>query len=86
MNIDKIELILDKVEVIGVSAKKVMKDGKIDLADLPTAILLLSEVQGMIEAFNGAKEAFEQAKDIDPAEGLKLVEKLYSVGKAIEKA
>lgn len=86
MDIDKIILILDKIEVLGVSGKKIMADGKVDLADLPVAISLLSEINGMIEAFKGAKEALGEAKDLDSAESLEIVKKLYEVGKSIEQA
>jgi len=86
MDIDKIILILEKIEVIGVSAKKVMADGKVDLQDLPVAISLLSEINGMIEAFKGAGEALDEVKDLDGAEALEIVKKLYEVGKEIEQA
>ena len=86
MDIDKIILILEKIEVLGVSGKKIMADGKVDLADLPVAIGLLSEINGMIEAFKGAQEAFGEMKDLDAAESLEVVKKLYEIGKSIEQA
>ena len=86
MDIYKIILILEKIEVIGVSAKKVMADNKVDLLDLPVAISLLSEINGMIEAFKGASEALDEVKDLDGAEALEIVKKLYEVGKEIEQA
>lgn len=86
MDIDKILLILDQVERLGIGYKKIMADGKVGVDDLPAAIGLLSDVQGFIEAFKGAKEALEEAKDLDAVEGVELVKKLYNVGKAIEQA
>ena len=86
MDVDKILLILEKIEVLGVSGKKIMADGKVDLTDLPIAIGLLSEINGMIEAFKGAGEAFGELKDLDSAEGLVVLTKLYEIGKSIEKA
>jgi len=86
MDIDKILLILEKIEVLGVSGKKIMADGKVDLADLPVAVGLLSEINGMIEAFKGAGEAFGELKDLDSAEGLAVLGKLYEIGQNIEKA
>lgn len=86
MDIDKVLLILNQVEKLGVSAKKIMADGKIGLEDLPVAISLISEIGNMIEAFKGAKEALAEAKDLDGAEALEVVKKLYEVGKAIEQA
>jgi len=86
MDIDKILKILEQIETLGVSGKKIMADGKVDLADLPVAIGLLSEINSMIEAFKGAKEAFGELKDLDSAESLEIVKKLYEVGKSIEQA
>ena len=86
MDIDKLLLILDQIEKLGVGAKKIMKDGKVDMADLPIAVGLLGEIAGMIDAFKSAKEALEEAKDLDSVEGLEVVKKLYEIGKAIEQA
>lgn len=86
MDIDKVMLILDRVETLGVAGKKIMADGKVNLADLPVVIALIPEVKKMIEAFQGAGEAFEEMKDIDPSEGIELLKKFYSIGKAIEQA
>jgi len=86
MDIDKILLILERIEVLGVSGKKIMADGKVNIADLPEAVKLLSDIKKMMEAFSGAKEAFEEMKDLDSAEGMEILKKLYEVGKNIEKA
>jgi len=86
MDIDKILLLLAQIETLGVAGKKIMADGKVDLTDLPAAIGLLSNVNGMIEAFKGAGEAFGEMKDLDAAESLEIVKALYEIGKKIEQA
>lgn len=86
MDIDKLMLILDQIEKLGVGTKKIMSDGKVNMEDLPVAVGMLSEVSGMIEAFKGATEALAEAKDLDSVEGLEIVKKLYEIGKAIEQA
>lgn len=86
MDIDKIELLLEQVKILGIAGKQIMKDGKVDLADLPVLMSLLPQISQMIEATKGISEAFGELKDLDAAEGLAVVKKLYEVGNAIEQA
>lgn len=86
MDINAIEGLISNLEKLAVSGANIAKDGKVDLADLPTAVGLLSEIQPMIENFKKIGEAYEEAKDIDASEAVAIVEKLYKAGKKIEEA
>lgn len=85
-DIDAIINLLDQVQKLGVAGKLILKDGKVDLQDLPQAVALLSEVNDFIAAAKRVGEAYGEAKDLDSSEGLEVVRKMYEVGKAIEVA
>ena len=86
MDINAIEGLIKNIEKLGVAGGKIMADGKVDLADLPHAVALLSDVNEMIENFKNLKEAIGEIKDIDSAEAIAIVQKLYEAGKNIEEA
>ena len=86
MDINAIEGLIKNIEKLGVAGGKIMADGKVDLNDLPHAVALLSDVQEMINNFKKIGEAVGEIKDIDSAEAVAVIQKLYEAGKAIEEA
>ena len=84
--IDSINTIMSQVEILVISGKIVMKDGKIDMRDLPTAISLLGNIGSMIEGFKNVSEAWEESKDIDATEAVALVQKMFDMAKSISEA
>lgn len=83
---EKIDAILDTIKVLGVTGKKVLADGKVNIADLPHAIALLSQVSVMVDSVKGAKGALKQAKDLKEDEVVAIIQKIYDVVEAIESA
>lgn len=77
--------ILEAIELLGVSGKKIAKDG-VSLADLPEAIELLKKLDVLMAAIKDAELAVDEAKDLDQAELLQLGTKVYGVIKAIKEA
>lgn len=86
MDIEKIEALLIEIKELAKAGKLIMKDGKVDMADIAIAVSLLTRVPSIIEAAKGAGEALEEAKDLDTAELIKLVEVMASHVKEIEQA
>ena len=84
--IESILTILIQLEILAVSGKIVMKDGKVDMSDLPTAISLLGNIGSMIEGFAQISKTWDEAKDIDSVEAVALVQKIYEMSKSISKA
>ena len=77
--------IVKAVEVLGVSVKKISKDG-VNLADLPEALELIKQLDVFIAAVKDAKEVIGEVKDLDQAELIQLGSALYSSFKAIKEA
>lgn len=77
--------LLDGVEVLGVAAKKIAKDG-VSLADLPEALELLKKLDVIIEAVKGLDQLDEEVKDLEQAELVELGMKAFAIAKAIKNA
>lgn len=86
METARIEALLVEIKELAKAGKMIMADGKIDMADLGEAVKLLSRIPKMIEAAKGASEALEEAKDLEAAELIHLVEVLAKHVKEVEQA
>lgn len=78
--------VVKAVELLGVEAKKVFEDGKINGDDIPSAIELVKNAQVFIDAVEGIAEVDDEAKDLSEAELLELGTKFYSAVKNIKAA
>lgn len=67
------------IEAVGVPVAKVFADGKVNALDLTHGLELVQNHQKIIDAVTGIEEVVPEAKDIDPAEAVILVQKLYAV-------
>jgi len=83
---EKIEAILEDVKEVVIAAKKIAKDGKVDLSDLPHVIAIIPKLGKFIEDFKAIGEAVEEGKDIDVAEIVALIQAVSAKIKEIEKA
>lgn len=77
--------IVKAVEVLGVEAKKIAKDG-VSLTDLPEALELIKQVDVIVAAVKDAKVAVDEVKELDQAELIQLGSAVYSAFKAIKEA
>lgn len=64
--------------------KAVMKDGKVDLADLALLSGLLAKQQVLQAALEGLSELDEEAKDLTLDEGLSIVQALVQAAKEVK--
>ncbi|MCB1712838.1 MAG: hypothetical protein KDH96_10270 [Candidatus Riesia sp.] len=71
---DKLELLAKSMKGLVSVGEKVMKDNKIDLADLQHAPELAEHLSGLVKAVSFHKEMLKEVKDIDAAEAVKLVQ------------
>lgn len=70
---------LDGVEVLGVTAKKVMADGKISAADLPHAVSLVGQAGTLVKAADGVEDIVKEAKDYSAEELQQIGAKVIAV-------
>lgn len=78
--------LLEGVKVLGVSAKKVLADGKVNLADLPVLLGLISDFPVLTAAVQGADLVLPEVKDLSADEANQLVAKVLEVVNAIKTA
>lgn len=86
LGIEKLEGLLGSLGDLVVAGKVVMADGKINMADLPVAIGLLSDIGDIIEGLKDLGGAVKEAKDLDSNEVHKIIDKVYEVVGRIEAA
>lgn len=83
--IEGILLLLVAVQAVGVPAAKSLKGG-LGAEDLPHLLEIVKEHQKIIDAVQAIDDIIPEAKDIDAAEAIIVVQKLIEVGKAIKEA
>lgn len=86
VGVEKLKALFKVIEKVGVTEQKIMADGKISYDDIGPAIALISGIQEDIKAIKEIKGALEEAKDLDQAEVVELLQEGYRVVKAIEDA
>lgn len=77
-DIDKLEKGIEAIQELVKVGESVMKDGKVDVKDLAHLPALFEAGSKAVTAFKEGKEMLEEIKDIDGAEAIKLITKLYS--------
>lgn len=82
----KLKAILSVVADVVILVKKVKEDGKLDMTDAVHVLPFVQKLPDHIKAFSELKEAFEEAKEIDVASGLDLIQFIDSEVKRVEKA
>lgn len=85
-DIKEISELIDGLEAVGVPVAKVFADGKVNSLDLPHGLELVQNHKKIIDAVEGHNEIIPEAKDIDPAEAVIIVQKLYAVAGKIKAA
>lgn len=77
--------VLEAVKAVGIPAKKALKDG-LDASDLPALLDLVKSYQVFIDAVEGISDIGEEIKDVDSAEAIVIVSKMYEIFKQIKEA
>lgn len=86
MEIKEMKEVLAGIRLLGVTAKQVMKDGKIGVEDLAVLVPFLAQAETLVKAVQGLPLIKEEAKDLTMAEAQELIGELYGVVAAIKAA
>lgn len=78
--------LLKGLKEIGVATKKILKDGKLGVDDLPILLPVLQQSAVLVEALAGAKEIPAEIKDLNLAEAQELLAEVFGLIKAIREA
>jgi len=78
-DIKELSEVLDAMELMVMTAAKVMKDGKIRLNDLLVLKDLLGEYKVVYKAFKGLKEIPTEIKDLDSSEIMQLGQRVLEL-------
>jgi hypothetical protein len=72
-DVDKLLLLAKTLNELVKIGESVMKDGKIDLLDIPELPALASKIGDIVTLVKASKELIEEGKDIDAAEAIEIV-------------
>lgn len=73
-------------EVLAITGKKIMADGKVNLADAQHILALSKDIETLVAAFEGLAKIKNEVKDIDAQEALTLVQGLFAANDRYLKA
>lgn len=78
--------LLEGVKTLALDGKKVMADGKVNLADLPVAMELLNQFDVLSAAVKGADQIPGEFKDLSIGEIEQIVAKVLEIAAALKAA
>jgi hypothetical protein len=77
--------LFEGLKLVAVAAKKIAKDGKVDLSDVGAVIDLAKESSVLIEAVKDLDQVPTELKDLEKEELLELILTVYKAVDEIEK-
>jgi hypothetical protein len=86
LGVEKIESAAEALKKLVIAGKKISADKKIGMDDLGVLVALVSDASSIVEAFKDLGEAWSEAKDIDVAEAIQLIQAIHAKIQEIEKA
>lgn len=84
--IAELQELIAGLELLAITGKKIMADGKVNLADAAHLVELGTKLDVVVKAFDGLAQVKEEAKDIDAQEALALVRRLFDASENYHKA
>lgn len=78
--------LLEGVKLLALDAKAVLKDGKINLADLPILLAAISQFGALTAAIQGVNLILPEVKDLDQDEVNQLAGKVLEIVAVIKAA
>lgn len=76
--------LLEGLKLIAVAAKKVAKDGKVDLSDVGAVIDLAKESSKLVEAVKDIQEIPSELADLEKEELLEIILAVYKAVEEVE--
>lgn len=83
LGIENTEKMFNALIQLSKSGEKIWEDKKVNLDDLPEFIGLFSKLEGIVEGVKGAKDSFEELKELNSEEAQLVVAKVYELFAAI---
>lgn len=77
--------VVDALELVLVTCIRVLKDGKVNLNDVPLLLNVLREVDKLVQGFKDLNEIPKELSDLDQDELIQLGLKVYNVIEKIKK-
>ena len=71
------------LELLAVDGAKILSDGKVNVADIPVALDLLTKLNVFVEAVKNIKEVPDELKDLDEKEVIELGLCIYGLIKNV---
>ena len=78
--------VLEGIKQLAVFATSVLKDGKVNLSDLPLLVGLAQKFDVFKDAVTGADKVLAEAKDLDTTEATIIIAKVFEILAAIKAA
>ena len=75
----EINEVFDGLDILAEFGGSVMADGAVSVTDVASLVALATKFDTLSEAVKGAKEALEEGKDLDKAEVLVIIGRVYGV-------
>lgn len=76
--------LLTGVKLLLLSAKKIMADKKVNVADLPAVMELVQKSNVLVEAITGYQSIPAEVKDLDATEAQAIVAEIYALVKEVK--
>ena len=86
MEIKEMKELLAGVEMLLVGIKKIVADGKVNVADLPALMEMAQKASMLVAAVEGAKEIPAEVKDLSAEEAQELLAIMYALVKNVKAA
>jgi len=78
--------VLSAISLLANGGKKILKDGKVNLEDVPAALELIKKVDVIVAAVKDVKDVIPEAKDLSQEEVAVLLASLMSAVKSFQEA
>ncbi|MBX3017984.1 MAG: hypothetical protein KF767_08850 [Bdellovibrionaceae bacterium] len=84
--IKELKELLEGLALLGVAGKKIMADGKVNLADLPVVIGLVQDASVLTAAVQGTNEIPAEVKDLSAEEAQELLGLVLAIAARVKAA
>lgn len=78
--------LLEGMKLLALDGKKVLADGKVNLADIPVAMELLGQLDVLGAAVRGADQIPSEVKDLSLEEAQQIIAKVLEIAAALKAA
>lgn len=84
--IKEISELIAGLELVAVAAKKIGADGKVNMADIPVAVEVLTKMSALVAAVDGINQLPAEVKDLSGEEAQELLTLLLAAVRNVKAA